>query len=298
MATLEDQVKEKYSQLARVNQELDELNARKLGLVKELNVQLLDADAKAKGVIASAQDQAKAIMSEAGEVKKDADRYSANKKFETDELLRNSQNVAKQISQSRTTLDNDKVDFDAKKFAFENDIKRLKNEANSVMAQASETDRINAEKTIHLNTREANIMRRETEVATATAKLSHDKEEVKRKNEDLVKREGALTKESNEVKAISEANDKLLADIDEKRKQIDLDIEASKKLNEETLAQKKQNDTDKEMINAQFDRIEKDNSALEERKIALDEEKQLLAIKERDISKKLATLTELRKKTE
>jgi hypothetical protein len=297
MATLEDQVKERYSQLARVNQELDELNARKLGLVRELNVQLLDADAKAKAVIASAQDQAKAIVAEAGETRKDADRYSANKKFEADEILRKVQEVSKQISQSRTTLDNDKIDFDAKKFAFENDIKRLKNEANSVMAQASETDRLNAEKTIHLNTREANITRREAEVATATVKITHDQEEVKRKNEDLVKREWALTKEMDGLKALKEANDKVLLDIQQTEDKITADSLANKNLMEEILALKTKNDTDKEMINSQYEHIEKDNKDLEERKIALDEEKQLLAIKERDINKKLATLTELRKKT-
>jgi hypothetical protein len=297
MATLEDQVKEKYSQLAQVNIELDELNARKLGLVKELNVQLLDADAKAKAVIASAQDQAKAIVAEAGEIKKDADRYSANKKFEADEILRKVQEVSKQISQSRTTLDNDKVDFDAKKFAFENDIKRLKNEANSVMARASETDRLNAEKTIHLNTREANITRREAEVATATVKITHDQGEVKRKQEDLVKREWTLTKESDAVKAFKEETDSTMIMIANKKVEVDAKYQDTLKLHEETLAQKAKNDTDKEMINSQFERIEQDNKELEERKIALDEEKQLIAIKERDVNKKLATLTELRKKT-
>jgi hypothetical protein len=297
MATLEDQVKEKYSQLAQVNIELDELNARKLGLVKELNVQLLDADAKAKAVIASAQDQAKAIVAEAGEIKKDADRYSANKKFEADEILRKVQEVSKQISQSRTTLDNDKVDFDAKKFAFENDIKRLKNEANSVMARASETDRLNAEKTIHLNTREANITRREAEVATATVKITHDQGEVKRKQEDLVKREWTLMKESDAVKAFKEETDSTMIMIANKKVEVDAKYQDTLKLHEETLAQKAKNDTDKEMINSQFERIEQDNKELEERKIALDEEKQLIAIKERDVNKKLATLTELRKKT-
>jgi hypothetical protein len=84
--------------------------------------------------------------------------------------------------------------------------------------------------------------------------------------------------------------------ISNKKIEVDTKYQDTLKLHEETLAIKAKNDTDKEMINSQFERIEQDNAALEERKIALDEEKQLLAIKDKDVSKKLATLTELRKK--
>lgn len=294
--TIDDQVKEKTAQLSSINQEISELNARKSGLVKEINTELLDSRAKADKLISDAEIKSNAINAEIDSAKKLAERYVSKIKQEADDLLASAQTISRQNTELRTAIDKERVDFNAEKFAFESDIRTKKNEANNLISQANNAQKELDSKKIDLGTREATVTRRELANVAATDQLAQGVKDLKEAQEDLAKRELALKEERKSLDAISKANNDLLADIDKKRQQIDADRLASQKLSDETLIQKQKNDEDKKLISSYFATIEQNNKELEERKISLDERQQLLDIKDKEIIQKIKINSELRMK--
>jgi hypothetical protein len=289
-------LKEEYAVLEKVKAEIAELNVRKSGIVKELNTQLLDADSKAKAIISSAKDQAKSIIDKAIELKREYEGHAFKIKSEADDYLHQGKKCLEDCRLERTRLDNDIIDFNAHKVAFENNMRTIKNEANSLMAQAQELGRQLNDKGISLTTLEATLNRREEALTEKANKLTQDGAILSQREATLKEGEEALAERTLKVDIIHNHAVRINHEIIRLRQKTNQDMEKMAGIAIECMKSKNDQELQKKMINAQFENIDKSNKENEERKLALDEREQLLNIKDKEVTQKIKILSEVRAK--
>lgn len=290
------EVKDQYAILEKVKAEIEELKVRKSGLVRELNLELLDAKEEADKVIADARANAKELTDLSNEALALQQEVSSKMKREAEDILANAKIVVQQLNKDKDKLAGDRVDFDAEKVAYENDLKARKNEASSLTAQANDRLKALNDREIGLSAREASVARREQAIAEAVEVQNNESNRLILINNELLAKESELIKASQEVKILKDEGDSALSKATIIQSKIVEDTIANDKCLKEERILREKNDEDKQAINAHFKRIEKDSRDLEERKVALDEREELITLKDREVTEKIRVLEELRKK--
>lgn len=288
-------LKESYAELSKVKEEIAELNSRKSGIVKELNTQLLEADAKAKAIIESAKDQAKSIKADSERIKKEVEKHVFDIRLEADNYIIHARKIKTETDNAVNELERDKTDFAAKKLAMENEVRIIRNESSSIMSTANERLKGLNDKELQLTALEATLNRRELKNGEDLKVLIMGQDAIDSREKKLVEREQVLIKEMDAVKAISQANDDSLKAIDERNKRYDILVQDTKQAIEECNRIRKEQAEQKLSINAQFAILEKTNKEVEEKKKSNEETLELIALKNKEVEEKIAKLQELRK---
>jgi len=292
----EQQIKEKYIVLAKVNEEIASLTARKSGLVREINIELIAAKEKSDKLISEAEERAKAISVAIDIEQSKATEYVEGLKKETTDLFAETTDMRQQVVEDRAQLDKEKEVFDNLKVGQDMDIKDKLARIAQVEADNKTISTRNEQNTSNLDVKEAVLNDKGKAITEAEIAQDNEANRLLCLKDELLRRDNELTQAGV---GIAEQKKDIIGMLEETKaveSKIAADSLANKKLMEEILAQKQANDKDKKVINAHFERIEKDNKENEERKIALDEREQLLDIKNEEIVQKIGILTELRKK--
>lgn len=292
----EQQIKEKYIVLAKVNEEIASLTARKSGLVREINIELIAAKEKSDKLISEAEERAKAISVAIDIEQSKATEYVEGLKKETTDLFAETTDMRQQVVEDRAQLDREKEEFDNLKVGQDMDIKDKLARIAQVEADNKTISTRNEQNTSNLDVKEAVLNDKGKAITEAEIAQDNEANRLLCLKDELLRRDNELTQAGV---GIAEQKKDIIGMLEETKaveSKIAADSLANKKLMEEILAQKQANDKDKKVINAHFERIEKDNKENEERKIALDEREQLLDIKNEEIVQKIGILTELRKK--
>lgn len=294
---LEEQYKNKVVELEKLKAEIADLNVLKAQVVRDINIPLLEAKAQAEKIIFDANVEAKNIIDSSNEAKIIIDEYVVKRQKEISELLRIVENDKNELKEAQAQLSRDKDMFENLKSSHAVDIKNKQEILARVEKEVSGRQGC-------LDSQEHTIRTRELQLKETKEKIDKDFEELAKNKGlfelDRVKLDESMVahnkdKEAVEFQKIVNAN--ALVEIKTAQNKISDDTENNKKdliyIVEQNSAISKQ----KEMINAQFDLIEKNQKELEEKTIALNEREQLIAIKDKDVTDKIKILNELRLKT-
>lgn len=293
---LENQVKEKYVMIAKLNQELDELNARKSGLVREINIELIVAKEKADKIIAEAEAKSKEIIKEANKIHDETKLHSEAIRNEADSLFIMAQNVGTQAREDREKLEKDMDDFEALKKAHNDEYVAFNINKNIVAEEAGDRQEELDNKETELRIKGLDVERREGQVVTAEEAQKNESDRLIALKNELIALENEINSQKANINSEKEENTKVLAEIKgllSELKEVGL---ANKKDAEDNARERAKIAEDKKTINAQFDLIEKNQKDQEESAITLRERIQLADIKDAEIVQKIKILTELRAK--
>ena len=247
-------------------------------------------------MISEAEERAKAINVAIDIEQSKAIEYTEELRRNADCLMTKAEDINKQVIEDRAQLDREKEEFDNLKVGQDMDIKDKLARIAQVEADNKTISTRNEQNTSNLDVKEAVLNDKGKAITEAEIAQDNEANRLLCLKDELLRRDNELTQAGV---GIAEQKKDIIGMLEETKaveSKIAADSLANKKLMEEILAQKQANDKDKKVINAHFERIEKDNKENEERKIALDEREQLLDIKNEEIVQKIGILTELRKK--
>lgn len=293
---LDQEVSTKLAELDQIKFEIASLTAEKSRIVRDINIPFYEAKAKADKVLADAQTQADAIVQAAAKVKEDANNYRAQSNYIIQNELVVAKEATKRIEAERFKFENEKLDFEGYKIATENLLKIKKSEltAQEVIAERSV-----------LAANEAS-----TAAGTLQATLGRKEADLNTLEEQLKALQGVLAEQKRDQEHRQKELDGLLAEVDKSKdaihadlvlaeklkRDIDRQMEANKKVSADLQLKKAEQDNQKSMINSQCLVLERQGKDIEERNKALDEKAQLIAVRDREVTEKIKTLQEIRKK--
>ena len=278
-------------ELTKIKEEISTLLIEKAQIVKDINVPIYEAKAKAEKIIKDAKDEAETTISAANKILTEAE----SKHSETVKLLHSAKGDIEKFKNDRAKLDQDKIDLDALRFQHENLIKQQRNSSSQVEAQNRADTERNQTLIIEVKQREDSVLRRENGVKTAEesiAKLNSTLEERKANldaqeaklelsQKALADKESALVVRETELLAIKQ-------DLDNVR------IENSKVLGDTILRKvdltRQQNDLARQI--EIFDNSKAEN---DEAMKSLKEQQRMVEMKTRQNQEKIDKLEELRK---
>lgn len=301
---IDNEIKEKQAQLEKgirawenMKAEISELNTMKTNLVKDINIQLIDAKSKADKIIQEAKDTAKKIIDDAERSKLDIDNYVSTHKKDIEDLLLLSKHNSEKLGAERDSLSKDIAEFNNLKASQEADIKgkcelirdsEIKNDL-----RQGELDNMGVElykKETALKIESDRLEALNKLLISKQEKIDLDRIELDTNISDYKKNKLLI----DEQKAI---NEKTLVNLNSAQDKIIADAQINREAFTEIYNQKIWIAEQKKTINTQFDLLEKNRKELEEKSQSLDERTQLLVIKDRDIENKIKILQEIRLKT-
>jgi chlorite dismutase len=278
----------------KMKEEISELNAMKSNLVREINIQCIDAKAKADSLISNAQEQAKDILDTANKSKEQIDSYVSVQRKEADTLLHLIKSSTEELKQAQDKLKGDTEVFENLKAGHGMDMKSkteilLKLEKDMHERQAC-LDSL--EHTIRTNEKQLKEKREEIDNAGAALRAKND--QVNAAQEDLNQKINTYATEKVFVDKQKELNSQVLVDIKDKQDKLAADTNFNQSLADDIARQNIEIAEQKKTINAQFALIENNQRELEEKSTTLDERTQLLIMKEKEIDDKILILQKLR----
>ena len=294
MSIKEEQIKDDLNMIEMLKQQIRELQKQKADVVRDINVPIYAAKKEAEAIIANAKKEAQEIVAEATEKKTAGDEAIAKSKQELKVLQDAAQRRSDKALEARKTLDKEKVDFNAAKYAFEANLKQQKMDADRAMSEAVKLQgQLNILR-VNLDSRQSIIQKREEDYLANLAKLEQAKNEVKGKIDILATREKSLADEKIEIVAIKVQNDQVLADTVAERNKISKDAAWNQKnLDEIKSIQldiiKKNEENSKKLKLLDISKAEQS-----EKEKSLNEKERLQKILIRQVEEKITTLNRLR----
>lgn len=293
---LEQEVQEKYIILGKLKKEIDELDILKSQIVRDINVPMAEARAKAEAIITEAQNKAQAILDSAKKIKVEANDYAVKTKNEATEFLQMSKRSMQESDDALAKLNQERMDFDSYKIATESGIQQKKTEANELLSQAIALKKEVDEANINFATRKATLDRQEADVLAKQTDNKANEGLYKQKLDKLLKDLAELDKEKTGLESYKAEIQVMLDDINIKTEVVKREKEANKKLAEELAIKEKDNQDRTNSLNQQFKVLEDMNKQINEKQLTIDANQKLLDIRTREVEAKIKTLQELRAK--
>lgn len=293
---LEQEVSNEVVILRKLKVEVAEMNVVKSNLVREINIQLLEARTQADKIIVDAKNKAQALIDEANKIKAEAMEYSTAQKQKADSLLHIAKSGIAELKEVQAELAKDKEEFNSLKTGHNQDIidksNRLRDiEEQQVKKQESldSKERILKQRETVLNLKADELNLVQEELVKAREKFTSDRVEL---NNNI----DAYNKNKLTIDAQKAVNEQVQAEIIAAQNKITVDTKANQELLIDIAKQKAEIAEQKKTINTQFEMIEKNRRELEEKELTLSEREQLLTIKNREIDDKIRVLQQLRGK--
>jgi len=293
---LEQEVQEKYVILSKLRKEIDELDILKSQIVRDINIPMADARAKAEAIITEAQNKAQAIIDSAKKIKTEANDYAVKTRNEATEFLHIAKGAIQESNDASVKLNQERMDFDSYKIATESGIQQKKTEANELLSQAIALKKEVDEANINFATRKATLDRQEADVLAKQTDNEANEGLYKQKLDKLLKDLAELDKEKTGLEAYKAGIQVMLDDINTKTETVKREKEANKKLAEELAIKEKNNEERSNSIKQQFAALEKMNKQIDEKQLTINANQRLLDIRTKEVEAKIKTLQELRAK--
>lgn len=294
--TLDQDIGEKIVVRDKLKQEISELQIMKAQVVRDINIPLLEADKKAKAIIAEAKETAKSIIEEAGKLRSEALDFAEKTKQGAEDILRIVKSSKQETDIEKAQLEKDKATFKSDKLVQENKVKEENLVIEKLMAEATklkeETDIL-----------QVNVIKKEDELNNKEISLRDIKEGLEviqdtlNKDRTRILRLSALTKkEEEEVEKQRLDNKEEKVKIEAGANEVRDGIEINKKLSEELDSLQKNLNEKSETLTKQFVILEQTNKDIEEKKKSLEAQGQLIALRNKEVLDNIRVLQELRAK--
>lgn len=168
-------------ELGRIKDEISALLIEKAQIVKEINVPVYEAKAKAEKIIKEANSEAEITISAANKILAEAQQTHDF----AHESLRNTKGELEKVKNETAKLDQAKVDFDGVRFAHEN-LVRQQRDTSSQIANQNRADAENVQQQlIEVKQREDTVGRCEISVKTSENSLNEQKATLEAKSANL-----------------------------------------------------------------------------------------------------------------
>jgi len=294
--SLDKEVSEKLATLDKIKEEIIGFTEMKSNLVKDINAQLLKAKGEADNIIANAENTAKKILSGAGKIQDEAIEYSNASKLKADEYLHNAEKSMQEVKNAQIKLVEEKEMLNILTIAHNNNVKASGEKFAKIEKDLNERQACLDSKEITIRTLENQHNKKRIAQQKAEEIRLIKEAEIIAKQKDLDLGVATLIKDKKIVDAQKVINTQTLSEIKAAQDKIIIDTKTNEEAKTDIEQQQRKIDEKNKILTAQFDLLQDTNKQLEEKKISLKEQEQLITIKDRDVESKIRILTELRMK--
>ena len=280
----------------KMKKEIEDLNAMKSGLVREINLQLIDARAQADKIMAEAKEAARFLIDTSEKAHSEAVAFDQKTRQDAEGILHIAKTAAQEVKTSQDKLVQDQADFNKEKTDTTAELQGRDEATAKAELRSNERQQ-------DLDNRERIVLADETRISEGLAELRRGEDILLAKNNKLTTDQAALDnnianylKDKEALDAQVKLNNQLLVDIKATQEKVTTDLKVGQELKAEVDKQNLAIAEQKKTLNAQFDLLTQNQRELEEKNTALDERFQLLAIRNKDIEEKIKILNELRVK--
>ena len=293
---IEQEIASKQAELDRIKEEIVRLNSVKSNLVRELNVPLLEADKKAKQIIADAERYAQIVMENSNKIKVDRENSAIQINLEATNLLHIAKAGIGELKIAQNKLKEDTEMLNTLKNQYLVDVKKHTEEKEKAIKDINERQGC-------LDTLEHTVRSMEVQLKENTNKLKDSEcallakqDQLRAAQEELNQKVYVYNKDKLEIDSSKESVTKTLAEIKLAQDKIALDNLTIQSQLADISGQYASIAVQKETINAQFALITQNQRELEEQALSLSEREQLLAKKDAEVTQKILILQQLREK--
>lgn len=294
MASVEQQIKDGYSLLSKLKEEIAEYTETKTNLVRDINLQLLEANKKAEKIVKDAEVISKGLIEDGSKHKQEGSEFKAITEKEANDLLHLAKEGVKEVQEEKLRLKKEGDEFMILKDTFlaqnkkeKEELLRFEKDLHNRDASILDRDYQVTNKEVKNNNKEKELNEKESRLDTQEAKIKVDQIDLNNKitihNQDKAKVEEQRIINENDLKAINST--KIL--VEEIRNSNTITLE---EISKGRIELENKNKT----LTEQFALLEATSKQVEMDKLALKEQEQLIALKNQEVLNNIKVLEELR----
>lgn len=294
MSSVEQQVKDAYSLLSKLKEEISEYTDTKTNLVRDINLKLLEANSQATKIIEDAKIVAKGLTEEGNNAKREGIDFKVKTEGEAGELLHIAKEGVKEVQEEKVRLEKQGAEFMNLKNAFFANSKKKEEDLAVLVKDLNNKEAHLLDQSHNINLREIKVNERELKANEKNGELSI-KENTLSVAQDRLNQEVELHNiEKSKIEEQRITNERDLLIINEAKLKVE-EIEKSNLLAIEEINQGRLDIANRnKVLTEQFALLEATSKQIESDKLALKEQEQLIALRNQEVLDNIRVLEELR----